>query len=106
MGAEPGPGGQQRELDAHGAEPFQTVEGLSVGVGAATKSDALGALTFLALSYGNQPDLRSWLSLPAQFELARFRLPSGTYRVALTTGATRTVELKPRRVTLLVLRSY
>ena len=80
--------------------------GLSVGVGAATKSDALGALTFLALSYGNQPDLRSWLSLPAQFELARFRLPSGTYRVALTTGATRTVELKPRRVTLLVLRSY
>jgi hypothetical protein len=83
--------------------------GVSVGVGALTKSDALGALTFLALSYGNQPDLRSWLSLPAQFGLARFRLPSGTHQVALTMGgkqATRTVELKPRRVTLLVFRSY
>ena len=83
--------------------------GLAAGVGALTKSEALGALTFLALSATNQTDLRSWLSLPAEFEVARFRLPVGDQPVTVTTpvGATQhTVAIHPKRVSLLVLRRY
>ncbi len=83
--------------------------GIAAGVGKATNSEALGVLTFIGLSFANQPDLRSWLSLPAQFELARFRLPAGSHEVTVTVAGqplTRTVEVTPRRIALLVLRSY
>jgi uncharacterized protein len=83
--------------------------GVSAGVGAATKSKELGYLTFLLLNLANKPDLRSWLSLPAEFQLARFRLPPGPhtveveYRGRLTTQQ---VEVKPGRVALVVMRRY
>ena len=83
--------------------------GAAVGVGQATGSEALGILTFLALSYVNQPDLRSWMSLPAEFQLARFRVPAGTHRLTVVAGGGAReiqVEVRPRRVTLVVLRSY
>ncbi len=83
--------------------------GVSAAVGKATKSDALGLLTFYALSFANQPDLRSWLSLPAQFELVRFRVPAGTHQVTVTVGGTSSVQevrVEPRRVTLVLVRSY
>jgi hypothetical protein len=83
--------------------------GIATGIGAATKSETLGVLAFLAASYVNQPDLRSWLSLPAQFELARFRLPAGQHEVTVRSGAknlVQTVDVRPGRVTLLVLRTY
>ena len=83
--------------------------GAAVGVGKATGSEALGILTFLALSYVNQPDLRSWMSLPAEFQLARFRVPAGVHRLTVVAGGGGReiqVEVRPRRVTLVVLRSY
>ena len=83
--------------------------GAAVGVGQATGSEALGILTFLALSYVNQPDLRSWMSLPAEFQLARFRTPAGMHRLTVVAGGGARelqVDVQPRRVTLVVLRSY
>jgi hypothetical protein len=83
--------------------------GIAAGAGAATKSEAVGILTFLALSFVNQPDLRSWMSLPAEFQLARYRVPAGVHRLTVIAGGgAREVQLdvRPRRVTLVVLRSY
>jgi uncharacterized protein len=83
--------------------------GAAVGVGQATGSEALGILTFLALSYVNQPDLRSWMSLPGEFQLARFRVPAGVHRLSVVAGGGAReiqVDVQPRRVTLIVLRSY
>jgi hypothetical protein len=83
--------------------------GAAVGVGQATGSETLGILTFLALSFVNQPDLRSWMSLPAEFQLARFRVPTGVHRLTVMAGGGARevqVEVRPRRVTLVVLRSY
>jgi hypothetical protein len=83
--------------------------GIAAGAGAATKSEAVGVLAFLLLSALNQPDLRSWLSLPAEFQLARFRVPAGNHRVAITAQNQTTqheVAVKPKRVTLLVVRRY
>jgi uncharacterized protein len=83
--------------------------GAAVGVGQATGSETLGILTFLALSYLNQPDLRSWMSLPAEFQLAHFRVPAGMHRLTVVAGGGARevqVDVQPRRVTLVVLRSY
>ena len=83
--------------------------GIAAGAGAATKSEAVGILTFLALSMVNQPDLRSWMSLPAEFQLVRFRVPAGAHRMAVIAGGGMrelAVEVRPKRVTLVVLRSY
>ena len=64
---------------------------------------------FLALSLVNQPDLRSWMSLPAEFQLVRYRVPSGVHRLTVIAGGGARevqVDVRPRRVTLVVLRSY
>jgi hypothetical protein len=73
--------------------------GIAAGAGAATKSEALGILTFIALSYANQPDLRSWMSLPAEFQLARFRVPAGVHRLTVVAGGGARevqVDVRPR----------
>jgi hypothetical protein len=83
--------------------------GLAAGAGALTKSREVGALTFLLLNAMNQPDLRSWMSLPAEFQLARFRLPAGRHTVTVEASGVRTereVEVKPGRVQVLVVRRY
>lgn len=83
--------------------------GLATGVGMATRSEGLGLLTFFLLSLGNQPDLRSWMSLPAEFQVARFTVAPGEHRVEVThRGQTtvHTVQAAPGRVGLLVLRRY
>ncbi|WP_233587891.1 COG3014 family protein [Corallococcus sp. CA049B] len=83
--------------------------GVAAGVGALTKSKELGVLTFLVLNAGNQADLRSWLSLPAEFQVARFRLPPGKHTVQVDAPGrptTHLVEVKPGRVEVLVVRSY
>lgn len=81
--------------------------GLAGAAGAATKSKEVAALTFLVLNAMNAPDLRSWLSLPAEFQLARFRLPAGKHRLEVAAGG-RTkqveVEVRPRRVATVVVR--
>ena len=75
------------------------------GVGALTKSEELGALTFLLLSATNTADLRSWLSLPAEYQVARFRLPAGKHTVSVD-GQSREVEVRAGRVAVLSFRSY
>jgi hypothetical protein len=83
--------------------------GVAVGVGALTKSEEAGALTFLLLNAFNAPDLRSWLSLPGEFQLARFRLPAGTHTVEISAGGqslTREVEVKAGNIQTVVVRRY
>ena len=83
--------------------------GLAAGAGALTKSREVGALTFLLLNAMNEPDLRSWLSLPAEFQVARLRLPGGRHLVNVEAGGqhrTREVEVQPGRVKVVVLRRY
>jgi uncharacterized protein len=83
--------------------------GVAAAVASETKSEGLGALAFLVLSQLNQADLRSWLSLPAGFQLARLRLPVGKHTVTVEAGGMKTqhpVEIRPRRVSVLVLRRY
>lgn len=83
--------------------------GLAVGAAALTRNESVGVLTFLLLSMGNQADLRSWLSLPAEFQMARFRLPAGKHSIRVTGGGVSTtheVEVKPRRIELIVLRRF
>jgi hypothetical protein len=83
--------------------------GLAAGAGAITKSEEVGYLTFLLLNLANEPDLRSWLSLPAEFQLARFRLPAGRHTVEVDFGGrvtSREVEVRPGRISLVVMRRY
>lgn len=83
--------------------------GIGAGVAKLTDSEGAGLATFLLLSLLNHADLRSWLSLPAEFQIARFRLPAGKQRVAVAAGGLRSeheVEVRPGRVALLVLRRY
>ena len=83
--------------------------GVAVGVGALTKSEEAGALTFLLLNAFNAPDLRSWLSLPGEFQVARFRLPAGTHTVEILAGGqslTREVEVKAGNIQTVVVRRY
>ncbi len=82
---------------------------VAAGAGAATKSEAVGVVTFLLLSAFTASDLRSWLSLPAEFQVARFRLAPGHYRVKiqLRGGITeKEIEVRPRRVAVAVARVY
>lgn len=83
--------------------------GVAAGAGAATKSEEVGVLTFLLLSAFTAADLRSWLSLPAEFQLARFRLPPGKYRVKIRldgVAVEREIEVRPRRIALALARIY
>ncbi|AKQ64318.1 TPR domain protein [Myxococcus hansupus] len=83
--------------------------GVAAGVGALTKSEELGVLTFLILNAVNAPDLRSWLSLPAEFQVARFRVPPGSHTVRVAAWGHTTehpIEVKPGRIGVLVLRRY
>jgi hypothetical protein len=83
--------------------------GIAAGVGALTRSEGLGVLTFALFALANAPDLRSWLSLPGAFALSRFRLPAGMHAVTVTVRGRTTqhrVEVEPGRVRLIVLRRY
>ncbi|ATB27893.1 COG3014 family protein [Melittangium boletus] len=83
--------------------------GLAAGAGALARSEAVGALTFLVLNATNQPDLRSWLSLPAEFQVARLRLPAGLHTVRVEApglSTSREVEVKAGRVRVVVVRGY
>lgn len=83
--------------------------GVAAGVGSLTRSQEIGLLTFLVLSAANQADLRSWLSLPAEFQVARAPLPKGRHPISVDYGGHVTqheVEIRPGRISLLVLRRY
>jgi uncharacterized protein len=96
-------------LAAKSAASTALKAGVAAGVAKATDSGDLGWLTFLILSWTTQPDLRSWLSLPAQFDVARLRLPAGRQEITLTAGietSRHVVEIVPGRIRLLVVRRY
>jgi hypothetical protein len=83
--------------------------GVAAGAAALTKSEEVGALTFLLLTLLNEADTRSWLSLPAEFQLARMRLPAGKHEITVRAGgqsSRHSVEIRSRRISLLVVRSY
>ncbi len=83
--------------------------GIAAGVGALAKDKNVGLAAFALMTLANQPDLRSWLSLPAEFQLARFRLPKGAHEVTVEGGgrvAKQTVEVVPGRVGVVVVRAY
>ncbi len=56
---------------------------IAAGVGAKAKDSDLGVLVFYALMASDRADLRSWLSLPAEIQMARIPLMPGKYRVGL-----------------------
>lgn len=83
--------------------------GVAAAVGSATDSEALGWLTFLVLGSTAEADLRSWLSLPAELQVARLRLPAGEHDAQIRSGGwtvQRRVAIRPGRITVLVERRY
>lgn len=83
--------------------------GAGIAVGALTGSKELGAATFLLLSLTQQADTRSWLSLPAEFQVARTEVKPGQVQVTVKArGKTSTheVEVKAGKIALLVVRRY
>ena len=97
-------------LVAKSAAALLVKGGVAAAVGAATKSAELGLLTFVLLAATTQEaDTRSWGSLPAEFQVARLRLTPGKHVLEVRASgksSTHEVEIKPRRVTLLVLRLF
>jgi len=96
-------------LVAKSAAALLVKGGVAAAVGAATDSPALGLLTFLVLASTQEADTRSWGSLPAEFQVARVRLTSGKHVAKVQTprrSSEHEVEIKPRRVSLLVLRLF
>lgn len=83
--------------------------GLAAGVGALTRDQRMGLLAFYLLEMTNEADLRSWMSLPAEFQIARFRLPAGKHKVHLESRghtSTQEVTISPGRVSIMVERFY
>lgn len=83
--------------------------GIAGAAGAAAKDSGVGWLVFLLLSLGTEADLRSWMSLPNEFQAVRVRVPSGKQVVTVATpGLSREyeVEVHSRGVGLLVVRRY
>ncbi len=97
------------KLIAKSAASLLLKAGVAGAVGAAAKSEALGAATFLLLSMTQQADLRSWTTLPAEFQVARKRVAPGTYKFTVEYGGRTTnheVTVKPGRVALAVVRRF
>lgn len=83
--------------------------GVAAGVASAADSEGLGWLTFWLLASTTRADLRSWLSLPAEFQIARLRAPAGRREIEVEIGretSRHTIAVRPGRVSLLVLRRY
>lgn len=83
--------------------------GAAAAVGALTNSSGVGALAFGLLTFTQQADLRSWLSLPGEFQVARLRLPAGKHTITIISGAgpvATEVEVKAGKIQVLVVRRY
>jgi len=96
-------------LVAKSAAALLVKGGVAAAVGAATRSKEVGLLVFLLLTMTQEADTRSWGSLPAEFQVARARLKAGKHVLKVQTPAGSSeyeVEIKPRRVALLVLRLF
>ena len=81
------------------------------GIGQATNNSDLGVLAAMVLFAADQADLRSWLTLPAEFQIARIALPVGRHTIKLRyktihggvafEKAVKTVDIAPRAHVLL-----
>ena len=83
--------------------------GIAGVAGAVAKDSGVGFLVFLLLSLSNQADLRSWMSLPNEFQAVRVRVPAGKQIVTVATRGLSSdyeVEVRPRGMGLLVVRRY
>jgi len=90
--------------------------GIATGVGVATDSKELGLLAGLALFALSEADTRSWLLLPAELQVAKARLPAGTYSLAVDyftqsgqfafSEDLGSVELKAREIKFIEKRVY
>lgn len=90
-------------------------EAAAAGVEAASDSKFLGGLTRIFLHVSDTADLRSWNTLPALLQIARFKVPAGTYNFNLdlvTQGGTISgakrwtkVDVKPKSIVFLNYRS-
>ena len=81
---------------------------IGYGVAKATDSDALGVIAGLLLHSTTAPDIRSWSTLPKDFQIARFSLKKGKnlIDIKLTGGViTKELNINPRDVIILPLRS-
>ncbi len=82
---------------------------VATAIGAATRNEDLGLATFQLLLATNRPDLRSWLSLPAEFQVARARLPAGEHVLEVVwngESSRHSVAIRPQEITLLPIRRY
>lgn len=81
------------------------------------KNEALGAIAQIAMHVSDQADLRFWATLPETLQIARLRVPKGTYDVNVqglmsmdaTTEEKKTfekVKVKPGKRTFLVWRAF
>lgn len=78
-------------------------------VASATNSSDAGALAFWLLAIANEADTRSWLSLPAELQVARIRLPEGTHALTVRYGGITSrhpVEVEAGRIQVLSIRRY
>ena len=85
-----------------------TKVGIGYGVAKATNSDALGIITGLVLQSTTMPDLRSWSTLPRDFQIARFSLNKGKQEIEIkyTGGVVRKeLNIKPGNTVIIPLRS-
>jgi len=83
--------------------------GIAAGLGALAKDQRVGVLAFVLLNAANVPDLRSWLSLPAEFQVARFKVSPGSHQVTVDAGGKSTqhsVEVKAGRIAVVTVRRY
>jgi len=76
---------------------------IAAGVGSKTDNSDVGWLVFYALMATDRADLRSWMSLPAEIQMARIPLMAGDYDVKLrvldSSGGTLR-ELPDRKVSI------
>jgi uncharacterized protein len=82
---------------------------LAAVVGVLTKSPEAGVATFVALSWTQQVDTRSWRTLPAEFQLVRIPLVQGPHSITIHYGkrmTTHDVRIEAGKVKLLVIRRY
>ncbi len=91
-------------------------EAAAQGVAAASDSKTLGFLTSIFLHATDTADLRSWTTLPATLQIARFKVPAGRHNFVLdmvmSSGGTiqaakrwANVEVKPRSIVFLNYRN-
>ncbi|MBI1909322.1 MAG: hypothetical protein HYS22_04050 [Deltaproteobacteria bacterium] len=100
---------QKGGMIARGLARLAVKEGAAVAVGTKVDRD-LGIFLGVLVLATNRADLRSWLTLPRSFQVARFALPEGTYDLKLSwPGGSKsipTMAVKARKKTFVIQRIF